>query len=96
MGYFSNGTEGMDYQDRYCARCVHNEDDPDKPGCPVWGAHLFYNRDQAENVAVKGILDSLIPVDGLRNGECRMFRAKQPEGHVLRCLECSAKATVQS
>lgn len=24
MGYFSNGCEGMDYQEHYCSRCIHD------------------------------------------------------------------------
>lgn len=26
MGYFSNGTEGMDYYARWCERCVHDRE----------------------------------------------------------------------
>jgi len=28
MGYFSNGTEGMAYEDEYCSKCVHNYNQP--------------------------------------------------------------------
>jgi hypothetical protein len=70
MGYFSNGTEGGDYQDRWCARCLH--DNPDKHiFCPVWDAHLnhAYDGDYA------AVLDMLIPrtKDGLDNERCTMF-----------------------
>lgn len=68
MGYFSNGSEGMDYQDRYCSRCVHCD------GCPVWGAHLAFSYKECNNP--DSILHMLIPrrKDGLGNERCRMFR----------------------
>ena len=71
MGYFSNGTEGDMYAQRYCIRCVHNQD---APGCPVWGAHSFHNYGQSDEV--KDILNMFIPrsEDGMSNGQCRMFR----------------------
>lgn len=78
MGYFSNGTEGDLYEDRYCRRCVHR-DGADGQGCPVWSAHLFYNYDEANND--KSILHQLIPLtaDGLGNEQCRMFIAATPQ-----------------
>ena len=65
MGYFSNGTEGMDYESRWCSRCVHLE------GCAVWEAHLIHNYDERQD----SILDVLIPrvKNGLGNAKCRMF-----------------------
>lgn len=72
MGYFSNGTEGMEYEARWCSRCIHASS-----GCAVWNAHLFANYDQHKNKDVKLILDLLIPrsKDGLGNLKCRMFKA---------------------
>ena len=63
MGYFPNGSAGADYQERYCNRCVHDEPDIDKPGCPVWGAHLLHNYHQFDDgqERVRDILDMLIP-----------------------------------
>jgi len=71
MGYFSNGTEGAMYQERYCRRCFHYGPE-EGPGCPIWGAHLFLNY---SDEAVHVILDDLIPrsADGLTNEQCRMF-----------------------
>lgn len=40
MGYFSNGTEGADYEEKYCNHCVHQLEDY---GCPCWNAHYFWN-----------------------------------------------------
>ncbi len=67
MGYFSNGTEGMDYQAKYCDRCIHDV----KKDCRIWLAHLTYNYDEK----ARGILDYLIPreKDGLSNGQCKLF-----------------------
>lgn len=70
MGYFSNGTEGMDYQRRYCDRCVHdiNQD------CPVWLLHQIHN--SAECNKPDSFLHVLIPItkDGLYNDQCKLFR----------------------
>ena len=70
MAYWSNASEGFDYEERYCSRCVHNrEENP----CAVLVAHMIHNYDEANN---KGsILHILIPrtENGLANDECRMF-----------------------
>ena len=69
MGYFSNGTEGLSYQEEYCFRCVHdiNED------CPVWGLHLQYSYKLCNEP--DNFLDELIPrsSDGLYNEKCKLF-----------------------
>jgi hypothetical protein len=69
MGYFSNGSEGEDYHERYCSRCVHDKDE----NCPVWLAHLLYSYRDC-NVP-ESILHLLIPREsgGLTNGACLMF-----------------------
>ena len=86
MGHFSNGTEGEIYQERYCFRCVHWNDDY---GCPVWFLHELH-------VGEKGwqaTLDKLIPMipktsNGIVtrfSGECRTFQpADQPTEPPLR------------
>lgn len=79
MGYFSNGTEGLWYEETYCLRCVHsNQGDPDGPGCAVWLAHQLYNYDECNNE--ESILHLLIPLtkDGLSNEQCKMF---MPDPH---------------
>lgn len=80
MGYFSNGTEGMEYEAAYCDRCLHQQ--PDGPGCTVWLAHMLYNYDECNEE--ESILHLLIPrtKDGLGNKECTMFIAchqKEPQ-----------------
>ncbi len=68
MGYFSNGTEGMDYEGRYCARCVHNGD------CAVWDAHMQHNYKECNNE--ESILHILIPRNEKGwNDQCKMFVA---------------------
>ncbi len=71
MGYFSNGVEGLDYEGRFCDRCVHQK--PDDGGCMVWLAHLLHNYKQTDET--KSVLNLLIPrsKDGLGNEQCTMF-----------------------
>lgn len=71
MGYFSNGTEGEMYREKYCERCVH--DGHGENNCPVWSLHLLHNYDQNENETLKALLDELIPREGICNQQCRMF-----------------------
>ena len=72
MGYFSNGTEGLDYAAKFCDRCQHQGPE-DGPGCAVWEAHMLYNYKQCNDP--NSVLHLLIPREagGLRNGACRMF-----------------------
>jgi len=69
MGYFSNGSEGMDYQERYCSKCVHDV----KQNCSVWLAHLTSNYEECNKP--DSILHVLIPrsKDGLTNEQCTLF-----------------------
>ena len=69
MGYFSNGSEGGDYEAQYCERCIHYQ------GCAVWVVHLVSN--YAECNKPDSILHVLIPQDeNGRNLQCRMFVQK--------------------
>ena len=69
MAYFSNGTEGAIYQERYCSRCWHDRDGV----CPIIAAHLVYNYDECNKKS--SILHILIPrsENGIGNEECLMF-----------------------
>lgn len=71
MGYFSNGIEGEFYEDKYCSRCIHGQNE-DK-FCPVWAAHMLHN--YAECNKPDSILHILIPrsEDRLSNEQCSMF-----------------------
>ena len=71
MGYFPNGSSGMDYEARYCSKCVHQA--TEDRGCPVMDLHALYNYDQHKKPSTKAALEMLIPRDGVDNGQCRMF-----------------------
>ena len=72
MGCFSNGTEGEDYQARYCSRCIH-ENAAKGIGCPIWNLHLMSN--YAECNKPDSYLHFLIPrsANDLGNERCTMF-----------------------
>jgi hypothetical protein len=69
MAYFSNGTEGVAYQERYCNRCLHDINER----CPIWLLHLLHNSAGANNP--EHFLHALIPrtKDGLDNERCELF-----------------------
>ena len=71
MGYFSNGAEGMDYEDAYCSKCIHN--DAAGPYCPVWALHKQFNYEECNKP--DSFLHILIPrmKDGMGNERCKMF-----------------------
>ena len=86
MAYFSNGSEGRDYEEQYCSRCANHREHPDQPmgdvaDCAVWALHFDYNYEQGGKTklgkAIKNILDTLIPMDGIYAGECSMFLERQ-------------------
>lgn len=76
MAYFSNGTEGMDWETTNCGLCIHNSEDE---GCPIWAVHQLFNYDQCNKgktgKAIKEILETLIPTQdgGLFAGPCPML-----------------------
>jgi hypothetical protein len=72
MGYFSNGSAGMDYEARFCDRCVHQNGKDGKSGCAVMLAHNLNNYKECNNE--ESILHLLIPRDSEGwNQECQMF-----------------------
>jgi len=73
MGYFSNGTEGMIYQDMYCSRCEHDKNND----CAIWLAHLLSNYEECNNK--ESILHILIPrAENGQNEQCKMFIEATP------------------
>lgn len=78
MGYFANGSEGMDYEEQFCRRCIHVGPE-EGPGCHVWLAHLLFNYTQTKNAEVEAVLDTLIPRNGIHNLQCAMFVAAPAE-----------------
>jgi hypothetical protein len=85
MGYFSNGTAGMDYEAEYCEKCAHFGPE-DGPGCPVWAAHLLWAYELCNDKESPGkkMLDMLIPrgKDG-GNERCAMFVPLRVRGRRL-------------
>ena len=74
MGYFSNGTEGTMYFERYCRRCLFWNDDH---GCPCWNIHLQYNYEECNKD--DSILHKMIPRHGVFNGRCFSFFPRKGE-----------------
>ena len=66
MGYFSNGTEGLMYQERWCFNCHHWSDDV---GCPIWLLHELHVGEKDWQPA----LDKMIPMKGLFSDWCETF-----------------------
>jgi hypothetical protein len=70
VGYFSNATEGADYERTWCRKCQHG--DGDSAGdCAVWEAHLLANHTECERPGSP--LHVLIPRGLAENAKCRMF-----------------------
>lgn len=76
MAYFSNGTEGDFYTEKYCEHCHHDINGD----CPILLIHLLYNYDAVGDDAdmkLATVLDSLIPQDkDGNNNKCNMFVEK--------------------
>ncbi len=79
MGYFSNGSEGMDYEDGVCLHCKHAP--TGGSACAVLMAHSLWNY---EALAIGGdktkamVLEAMIPRLGLWNDVCTLFAAIDP------------------
>jgi hypothetical protein len=70
MAYFSSGTEGMDYEERYCIRCVHSDHhEENHPPCQIWMLHQAHNYNEDWRL----FLNALIPMNGAYPGQCTMF-----------------------
>jgi len=58
MAYFSNGSEGMCFDDQ-CAKCKYGQEP-----CPIAAVQISYNYDACNNEVARKILDSLVKDDG--------------------------------
>ena len=58
MAYFSNGTEGIVF-DEQCSRCKYGEHP-----CPVAAMQLLWNYDQVGNELAREIMDNFVKADG--------------------------------
>lgn len=82
MAYFSNGTEGMDYESRYCDNCRHMYGENGDPyACSVLELHYEFNYAQCGKgktaKAIAKVLNTLIPRDdrGFAK-QCTLFTDK--------------------
>ncbi len=77
MGYFSNGTEGNMYEEKYCEKCIHYGESGEE--CTILTLHTCWNYEQTTDETKKTALDLLIPPAkvGLGNEICTMFHPKQ-------------------
>lgn len=89
MGYFPNGAAGAAYEEEYCFRCIH---DDNEKGCAVMLAHNLYNYDHCNDPT--SILHLLIPRSegGIGNEQCLMF---YPKGDADPELRAASKADKQ-
>lgn len=63
MAYFSNGSEGMVFDDQ-CGKCKFG-----LAPCPIAFIQLTYNYDQVDNKTATAIMDCLVKADGT----CQMY-----------------------
>ena len=85
MGYFSNGTEAMDYEAHFCAQCIHGQNE--EQACPIFQMHFLYAYELCNKKGDPGkvILDALIPRTGRGgNAQCALFAALEPKPEVPR------------
>lgn len=97
MGYFSNGTEGLSFEEHFCSNCAHMPKADDQC-CPVWSAHLFFAYELCNQKKHPGkvILDMLIERDEKGGQRCVMFipQAKVgPKRHEAQKAELQALLT---
>lgn len=83
MGYFSSGTEGLDYEERYCSRCVHSDwgkGEDEAHWCPVMLLHQLHNYEEANKD--DSFLHTLIPLNANGDNEqCAMFYERPATPH---------------
>ena len=80
MAYFPNGESFDRWSAEYRDRCIHGPE-PDGQDCQIISLHWIFNYDQFPEhdkiperaTAVKSMLDTLVPMDGLWAGQCSMF-----------------------
>jgi hypothetical protein len=77
VAYFANGSEGDYYEDKYCSKCVHEEN------CAVLHLHSIWNYQAwGGNIPCTALPESKVKFEALNtlwpreddhNGECSMF-----------------------
>ncbi len=83
MAYFPNGSSGMEYQGRWCDRCMNQREDGIGYGCRVWDLHMIGDYDQCKDTPEgklwKTVLEHFIPTkkpELLYADKCLMFIEK--------------------
>ena len=76
MAYFCNGSDGMNFEDRWCSRCLHYPDNGES--CEIIFLHQIYQGDDK----CQPLLDTLITQ---KDRECKMFISKKR--HIEREVE---------
>lgn len=88
MAYFSSSSEGADYEEQWCVKCVHYGDDG--CGCPILNLHTRHNYDEVEKKY--SFLHVLIPIDEItrENKQCTMFYSIKQEAEIkdTSCAAC--------
>jgi hypothetical protein len=64
MAYFSNGSEGMCFDDQ-CQKCKYGEN-----YCPIWGMQQEFNYEACNNELAQKIMNWLVKNDGT----CEMYK----------------------
>ncbi len=72
MAYFSNGSDGMCF-DEQCSICKYGEDP-----CPIAFVQMEYNYEACNNKVARNILDYLVK----NTGECKMFVQFKTDLHI--------------
>ncbi len=79
MAYFSNGSEGDNYQHNYCERCKQwrvRDDTIGIESCPIWDVHILGTYDQCKDKGVAELLSMLIPMTKEHFADkCTMFES---------------------
>ncbi len=86
MGYFSSGSNGEDYIERYCKRCANwqHRHCARYKSCPILDMHDAWNYEQFDDVAKRASLSRFIkpwvcetdgPMPVEQNHMCLMFLA---------------------
>jgi len=73
MAYFSNGSEGMCF-DEQCSKCKYGQ-----MPCPIALVQHEYNYDACNNETARKILDTLVK----DNGDCAMFEMAKSDFEVI-------------
>lgn len=72
MGYFANSIEAQLYEERFCNKCIHYNNE-----CPILFLHGLWNYEAVgknKDETKETTLNSFIPRDGKgKNEECLMF-----------------------